>query len=139
MNKREEAEEIFLRLRDCAPKPFFNKIDETQRGKEFVLVYLEETEGEVYAGDIARALGVSTARIAALLNRLEKNGFITRETAAHDARKTVVRLAPLGRQWTLRTREQILDKMELLLERVGKEDIQEFIRISRKIQRTLEE
>ena len=139
MDKRDEAREILLQMRSCVPKSFFNEVGETQRGMGFVLVFLDEAEGDVYAGDIARELGVSTARIAALLNRMEKNGLITRETDAHDARKTVVGITQLGRQWTRRTKEQILDKTELLLEKVGREELREFIGISRKIQKALED
>ena len=139
MNRRDEARDILLQMHACAPKSFFSKVDEALRGMGFVLAYLDQAKGDVYAGDIARELGVSTARIAALLNRMEKNGFITRGTDSHDARKTVVKITQLGRQWAQATKAQVLDKIELLLDRVGAEELHEFLRISRAIKKALED
>ena len=60
----------------------------------FVLAYLTQADGEVIAGDIARKLGVSTARVAALLKAMEKNGLVTRHASPADARRTVVEITP---------------------------------------------
>ena len=67
MNKRDEAQE-FLNKWWCSsvPSSFFNKVDATLRGYGFILGYLKKADGEVIAGDFARELNVSTARIAAL-------------------------------------------------------------------------
>ena len=49
------------------------------------------------------------------------------------------RLTKLGRTWIQKTKEQMLDRVELLLERVGKEDVWQFIRLSQKIKAAMEE
>ena len=105
----------------------------------FLLAYLDTAEGVVCAGDIAKEMGVSTARVAVILNVMEKSGFIQRQTAADDARKTVVTLTKLGRAWIQKTKDQMLNRTELLLERVGKEDVWEFIRLSQKIKAAMDE
>ena len=139
MNNREYAQEFCQKMRSCRPQPLYSKLDEGQRGTGFVLAYLREAKGEVIAGDLARELGVSTARIAALLRKMEKNGLIERRRSAADARQTVVALTEAGTEYTDKIMEQILEKTELLLERVGKEDLEEFIRISQKIKKALED
>ena len=139
MSTREDAREMLYKLRACRSKSFFNKIDESQKGIGFVLVYLQEADHEVIAGDLARELNVSTARIAALLRKMEKNGFISRYHSAADARQTVVEITPSGSEYVDKMREQILMKMELLIKKVGKEDIEEFIRISQKIKEAFDE
>lgn len=138
MTRRDEAIAIMKEMLTCIPRDFFSKMDEVSRGTGFVLAYLDEAETEVFPSDIARDMNVSTARIAAMLRQLEKNGFITRESSSQDGRKTVVTLTKLGRTWIQRTKEQAVDKTELLLERVGSEDIQDFIRLSKKIKAALE-
>lgn len=133
MDSREDAIAFLQELRSCFPKPLYNEIEETQKGIGFALAYLAQADGEVIAGDLARELGVSTARVAALLKAMERNGLATRRASPADARRTVVEITPAGLACAGGMREQCLRKIELLLERVGKEDLDEFIRISRKI------
>ena len=139
MGKREDAREFLQKMSLCRPRPFYSKLDEGQRGIGFVLGYLREASGEVIAGDLARELNVSTARIAALLRKMEKNGLIQRHAAQADARQTVVEITAAGMEYSDKIMEQLLEKTELLIEKVGKDDLNEFVRISKKIKKALEE
>ena len=139
MSTREDAQDMLHKLRACRSKSVFGKIDESQKGIGFVLVYLREANHEVIAGELARELDVSTARIAALLRKMEKSGLIIRYRSAEDARQTVVKITREGSAYVDIMKEQILKKMELLLEKVGKEDMEEFIRISHKIKEAFDE
>ena len=139
MSNKEDAQEFLKQMRSCRVRPFYSKLDESQRGTGFVIAYLSEAEGEVIAGDLARELNVSTARIAALLRKMEKDGLIRRCRAQADARQTVVEITQAGTEYSHMMKEQILEKAELLLEKVGKDDLNEFIRISKKIKQALEE
>ena len=138
MGRREDAQELLQKLRSCRAKYFMGKVDETQRGINFVLMYLAETDGEVIAGDLARELNVSTARIAAILKNMEKRGYITRQSSSVDARRTVIEITPEGIVYAEELKEQMLAKTEFLLDKVGKEDLEEFIRISNKIKSAFE-
>ncbi len=139
MDVKKEAEELMKSFRDCAPKKFFSCVEENERGIGFILVMLEDPDKEIIAGDIAKKMNVSTARVAALLKNMEKNELIIRENSSEDARKTVVRITERGLERLKNKREQLLERTMLLLERVGKKDLEEFIRISRKIRETMEE
>lgn len=55
---------------------------------------LEQADEVVYASGLSKKLNVSTARIAALLKRMEQNGLITRYTSPVDARRTIVEITP---------------------------------------------
>ena len=138
MSSREEAKAFLREMCSCTPKPLFHKVEEVDRGTGFVLAYLKESRDEVIAGDLAREMKVSTARIAALLNRLEEKGLVERSRSLHDARRTVVKITPKGIAYTDEIREQILDKVEILFEKVGKEDLWEFLRICAKITKALD-
>jgi len=48
--------------------------------------------GQMTAGQLARATGLSTASITGVIDRLEEAGFVRRERDAADRRKVVVRL-----------------------------------------------
>ena len=138
MSRREEAKEFLREMCSCSPKPLFHKVEEVDRGTGFVLAYLEDSNGEVIAGDLARELKVSTARIAALLNKLEEKGWIERSRSEQDARRTVVKITPAGTTYLAELKEQLLEKVEILIEKVGKEDLKEFLRICAKITQALE-
>src|ERR1700733_14433285 len=48
--------------------------------------------GQLTAGELARATGLTTASITGVLDRLEEAGFVRRERDAKDRRRVVVRL-----------------------------------------------
>ena len=134
-----DAKEYLNKLYSCMPKLFYSEIEATQRGFGFVLSYLEQADKEVYAGDLSKKLNVSTARIAALLKRMEQNGLITRCTSMEDARRTVVGITPAGIDSINEMRAQALQKIELLLTQVSKEDLETYIRISQQIKEVISE
>ncbi len=139
MDVKSDAEELMEKFRSCAPKKFFSSVEEAERGIGFILVFLYKSDGEVIAGDIAREMNVTTARVAALLKKMEKNGLITRECSLNDGRRTVVKITGKGTAAVLRKREELLKRTELLIEKVGKKDLEDFIRISQKIRDALGE
>lgn len=139
MNISEDAKEYLDRLHSCIPSFFYNEIDATRRGFGFVLNYLEQADKEVYAGDLSKKLNVSTARIAALLKKMEQNGLITRNPSPEDARRTLVEITPTGIDLINEMRSHALRKIELLLNKVSKEDMETYIRISQQIKEVIDE
>lgn len=139
MDNREEALIILNELGSCRQNSLITKMEEAQKGIHFVLIYLHQAKGAVLAGDLARETGVSTARIAAILRSMEKSGLVTRHRGVVDARHTVVEITDAGNELVYEMKEQLLQKIEMLLEKVGKEEIEEFIRISHKIKSVLNE
>lgn len=139
MSKREEAQELLQKMHTCRPRAFFGRVDDSQRGAGFVLFYLKGADHEVVAGELARELNVSTARIAALLKTMEKNGLIVRNNSSVDARQTVVSITQEGTKFAEEMKEKLLQTIELLLEKVGRDELEEFIRISNRIREALGE
>ena len=138
MSTREDAKAFLVELYSSIPKSFYSKIEMTQRGFGFILDYLEQAEGEVVAGDFAKKMNVSTARVAVLLNKMEENGYVMRHTSSKDARRTVVEITPAGVAFVDDLKEQALSRIELLFEQVSKEDLDTYVRISRKISKAME-
>ncbi len=139
MEVRSDAEELMEKFRRCAPRKLLSSVDETEKGIGFILAFLNDSDGEVIAGDISREMNVTTARVAALLKNMEKNGLITREGSDSDGRRTVVKITGKGTVLSEKKRAELLARTELLIEKVGKKDLEDFIRISRKIRDALDE
>lgn len=139
MSTRKDAQEFLKELYSSIPRSFYNKLETTQRGIGFVLNYLEHSDGEVIAGDLSKNLNVSTARIAAMLKRMEQSGLVTRHSSLEDARRTVVEITPAGIALVDEMREQTLKRVESLLDKIGKEDLDTYIRISHQIREIMED
>lgn len=139
MASREEVQAFMNQLYSSIPRSFYHKLEATQRGFGFVLNYLEKTDGEVIAGDLAKKLNVSTARIAALLKKMERCGYVTRHRSKEDGRRTVVEITPAGVSYINELREQAFLRVEKLFASVSKEDLETYIRISQQIRKAMDE
>ncbi|MBD5469671.1 MAG: MarR family transcriptional regulator [Lachnospiraceae bacterium] len=139
MSSRKDAQKFMEKLYSSIPRFFYSELETTQRGFGFVLSYLEQADSEVNAGDLSKKLNVSTARIAALLKKMEQSGLITRRTSPKDARRIVVEITPSGIALVDGMREQTLHRIELLLAQVSKEDLETYIRISHQIKKVMDE
>lgn len=138
MDKREQAILYLKELSKCKPNHVFERFNSMEKGIRFILLYLYEHNKEIIAGDLALNLKVSTARIAVLLKKMEKKNFIVKRPSSEDGRKTVVELTDLGRKEVEAMNKAALARMERMIEEIGEDDIEEFIRISLKIKEFME-
>lgn len=137
MEKREQALILMEELRKCRPQIFLDKIDLTDRGIHFVLGYLIHHNEEVISSDLSNALNVSTARMAKLLNKMETKQLIIKKHSNNDARKTVVVLTQKGIDKALLYKETLVNVTMNLIDQVGYNDLQEFVRISYKMKNAM--
>ena len=84
--------------------------------------------GQMTAGQLAKATGLSTASITGVIDRLEETGFVRRERDAADRRRVVVRLVtehalrdvasvfvPMARAWQHLARQYSDDELRLIV------------------------
>ena len=90
------------------------------------------------AGDLAKTMEVSPARVAILLKKMEESGFISRYTSSKDARRVIVQITPAGVAYVEDMKERTLNKVESLLNQVSKEELYTYVKISRKIREAME-
>ena len=116
----------FDRFKDI--KPQRPRVEESQKGVNFMIFYLGYyNDKEIFAGDIANQLECSTARVTALINRLEKKNIIIKEHDLVDKRKTRVRLTEIGlAEYEARTKI-FKEYLSRILETIGKEELDKFL------------
>ena len=114
-------------------EPAKQKISKMTRGEFFVLNYLMTHQNQAHPVEISRSMMVSTARIAALLSRLEEKQLISRTIDPENNRQVIVTLLPQGLTLIQRIRNEVITASVRMLERLGPEDAREYIRIQRKI------
>ena len=89
--------------------------------------------GQMTAGELARATGLTTASITGVIDRLEEAGFVSRERDPHDRRRVVVRLAvdkairevagvfvPMLRDWRDMAARYSDDELRLIVDFYGR-------------------
>lgn len=63
-----------------------------------VLSELERAGRQLTMSELSRQLMVSNGNVTGVIDRLEKNGFVTRKRAEHDRRIQYIELTPHGRE-----------------------------------------
>jgi DNA-binding MarR family transcriptional regulator len=88
--------------------------------------------GSMSAGDIAAGTGLSTGAVTAMLDRLEKAGYVRRVRDAGDRRRVLVELADLARERTGLVYQQFADATVPMLAPFADEQlalVAEFLRL----------
>ena len=133
MKTRNHAEEVLKDLYVNKPFEIFESIDKNNQGMNFILSYLNDVKNHVSAGELAKALKVSTARIAILLKKLIKNNFVKKQNAPKDARISIISITDKGKKFIETEKEKIIALVEKLIKKVGIDDLKEYIKLSLKI------
>lgn len=82
---------------------------------------------------LRRSMGVSSARIAALLKHLEQKGWISRSADEHDERRVNVLLTDAGRELINSRRRDAIERVSAALRELGEEDAHEYVRLQQKM------
>ena len=130
MDYRELAAEFFKDLHSLRKARPQKHISESLRGEAFALQYIAFHDGPVLPGEISGEMGISSARIAAALNSLEKKGLVTRRIDPEDRRRILVELTELGKEQARKHTEEILDNITQILSVLSEEDAREYVRIT---------
>ncbi len=120
-------------------KPRKIKVLEPQNGEQFLILYLgHNSNREIIAKNLSDELDCSTARIAVLLNRLEKKNII-KKVQASDKRKVIVSLTELG--YDIYNRKLLFFKeyIERILTTIGNDELDRFFDTLKKITQIGEE
>ena len=139
MTDDEKALHYLQTLFNSRPKKFVREVDSQSRGLQMILHFLAKANGEICAGDLSRRFNVSTARIAVALKKLSSKGLIETTSSLEDGRKVVVKITEKGREEVKKNVDEMVDFMKFLMNGIGEEDLNEFLRIFAKINALLDE
>ena len=91
------------------------QIGKHAQGECFVLRCLARSPKPLLPSDLSTMTQSSTARIAVVLNTLEKKGYITRAIDPADRRRVLVSLTSVGAEYVRSIRQQLRQRMQRLL------------------------
>lgn len=102
-------------------------------GEFFALSLLLMHDQPSCPSELRRSMGVSSARIAALLKHLEQKGLIERRADEHDERKVNVSLTDAGCELIRSKRIEAISRVAAALSTLGENDAREYVRIQQKL------
>ncbi|MBQ3253251.1 MAG: winged helix-turn-helix transcriptional regulator [Acholeplasmatales bacterium] len=137
MITKEEAILLLDRMKKTRPDHFFEKVNDSDEGMRFVLIYLSKHNDDVYATNIANEMHISRARMAILLKKLEAKDLISKYPSKTDKRIEVIRITDKGLEEVNRIKDNVISTIIKIVDVVGIDDINNFIDISSKIKDVL--
>lgn len=113
--------------------------DPPTKTQTWVMSFLYENRGrDIFQRDIQEQFGVRRSTVTGILQLMEKNGWITRQSVGEDARLKKIELTPQAVELHERVGECIRKSEEQLAEGLTPEEKQEFFRLCDKIRRNAE-
>lgn len=109
------------------------QVSHATQGENFVL-YALACHGETMTpGHLSSELGMTSARMAAVLGTLEKKGYVKRQMDVKDRRRIIVELTEKGRQQAEDNISQVKEGVKQMLRFLGETDAGEFVRILKRL------
>lgn len=102
-------------------------------GGEFFALSLLLDNAPGCPSELSRSMGVTSARIAALLKHLEQKGLVLRRTDELDERRVNVSLTEAGRELINARRKEAIGRVAAALRSLGEEDAREYVRLQQKM------
>ncbi|MCI1935515.1 MAG: MarR family transcriptional regulator [Bifidobacteriaceae bacterium] len=131
----EEFLRMMPRLHRTGPQ---RRINRSMRGEHFIIQYINMEGRKIQPSEISNEMRISSARVAAALNSLEKKGLIVREIDPSDRRRILVNLTSEGKKTAQAVSRQMVEGVYSLFSKLGIEDSREFLVIMRKIASVME-
>ena len=132
MSGNEAAKKLYQVCTKADIRPFLRFFEDGFQGTCLILKILRNA-GQLTAGEIAKRLDVSTARVGAALDSLEKKGCVERLKSATDGRMVVVRLTASGRATLESREEQLLAIIGRILGKLTEEELLSLLHIIEKL------
>jgi len=112
----------------------FGPLSRPQRRTLGLLADREMQKETMRVGDLAEPLGLTTAGITRMLDTLEGLGYITRSrTPNTDQREVYVTMTDAGAQALQAANEVLLERVQILVERLDASERTEFMTLLRKM------
>ena len=138
MDARAKAEEFFETIIK-RQKSLIEIPRNCSQGETGALLYLTFVKDGITSTELAEVLNVSLPRIVSLINSLETKKLVKKLVDKDDKRKTVIFTTTDGKKLVQEKKEEAILKLTKVIERLDEEDINEYIRLAKKISSIMDE
>lgn len=138
MDARAKAEEFFETIIK-RKKSLIEIPRNCSQGETGALLYLTFVKDGITSSELAEILNVSLPRIVSLINSLENKKLVNKLVDKDDKRKTVIYITQDGKKLVLEKKEEAILKLTKVIEKLDEEDINQYIRLAKKISSIMDE
>ncbi|WP_427813337.1 MarR family winged helix-turn-helix transcriptional regulator [Enterococcus sp. 22-H-5-01] len=132
MTFAEEAERELMQMMLKNRHGAFSKIEKSSKGASIVIKVLDRLGEPTNPKYLADTSNLSTARIAAVLNNLEKRGLVIRTMDPDDRRRINVSLTEAGKKVAKSEKQEMRAKIIQVFELMGEEDTKKYLELTAK-------
>jgi len=133
LNFAELARELIEPMYLVHREKLVRHINQMSRGEEYVLLLLKDSKDPLFPRDISKIMGITSARVAAILRRLEEKGLVTRKASTTDHRCTKVIITEKGDSVIAAQQDKAVAYLTKVLTQLGQEDAVKYTEIMKKI------
>ena len=138
MDSKEMAQTLLSEFAQLFREGATRHMKDVSGGELGVLGYIHYTGGGLTPSDISREFRISSARVANVLNALERKEYIERRSDREDRRKVRIFATEKGQ---LRTEDCItaaVEEVRMVMEQLGEEDAADALRLMRRVREVYE-
>ena len=106
--------------------------EEGTKGSYCMLRIIRDGAGKITPADVARAMDISTARVAVAMKSLDKKGYIDKKPCESDGRKITVEITPAGRTALEKREVLIRDVLKDVFGKLTREEAETLFKLLRK-------
>lgn len=122
-------------LKRNAPKPD----NAPTRMQMWIIGYIRNnSDRDIFQGELERTFNITRATASDILKRMERDGFVVRKSATHDARMKKIILTDEAIQIADEIRRNILKNEHLMARDISEDDLNTFFRVIDKIKENLQ-
>lgn len=133
MTNKDNIDIVFNHLMKNPSQKLLKLFNDSNTGMGAVFRILKSTSSPITASKISELMNVSEARVTALLNKMQKRGYISKEKSVTDARMTYVKLTELGNCEAEKLHNILCKNIAVIIDTVGFEKIGQYICLTEEI------
>ena len=133
MAEKEQIDFVFDSIMKDQPQALFKLYSDSNTGIGAVLRLLKVLPEPVTAGKISEMMGVSEARVTALLKKMINRGYITKEKDERDALVAIVKLTLEGIAMADGLRDTLRQNIAAVIDAVGMEKLTLYVQLTEEI------
>lgn len=133
MNSDILAAEMLKTFEDINMENVLNRLKLSLKGENAIIMLLNDYGGRATPGKLSERTDFTAARLSAIIKSLENKGIVERFQNADDKRSAYIALTADGYEHYIRLRAEIISNALTIIEQLGEEDVNEFLRIAKRL------
>ena len=133
MNSDILAAEMLKTFENINTENILDRLKLSLKGENAIIMLLNDYGGKATPGKLSERIDFTAARLSAIIKSLEGKGLVERIRNTEDKRSSYVALTADGYEHYMRMRAEVISNALTIIEQLGENDVNEFLRIVRRL------